>query len=179
MQVRFPTLSAKSHATVVWSLVRLGVQPPAFWIEDFMKYALPALGQAPGNTDGLAFSNIAWALSNWRATPSSSWLASFTSAATRVLPRLTPHSSAVLATGLTDLGARPAVPWVSLMLESFHSAAFGSGAESRSSQAPSQYSAHPRRGSVGDRESGERGSEEEEDSSEQIQRSGKKSIRLV
>ncbi|MEW5305058.1 MAG: hypothetical protein WDW36_007622 [Sanguina aurantia] len=171
-QVRFPTLSAKSHATVSWALVRLGVQPPAFWVEDFMKYALPALGRPPGDTDGLAFSNTAWALSNWRVAPPHAWLARFTSAAARVLPRLTPHSSAVLATGLADLGARPAAPWVSLMLESFHRAAVGSRAGPRPLQPPPQHSAHPGRGPVVDRESGARGSEEQEDSSQQVRRSG-------
>ncbi|MEW5310094.1 MAG: hypothetical protein WDW38_001924 [Sanguina aurantia] len=164
--------SAKSHATVSWALVRLGVQPPAFWVEDFMKYALPALGRPPGDTDGLAFSNTAWALSNWRVAPPHAWLARFTSAAARVLPRLTPHSSAVLATGLADLGARPAAPWVSLMLESFHRAAVGSRAGPRPLQPPPQHSAHPGRGPVVDRESGARGSEEQEDSSQQVRRSG-------
>lgn len=164
-QVRFPTFSAKSHATVAWSLVCLGVQPPAFWIEDFTLHALPPLGRPPGNSDSLAFSNIAWALSNWRSTPSPFWLASFTSAAARVLPRQTAHSTAVLVTGLADLGATPSVPWVSLMLESFHSAAFGSEHDQDTSgESNVQRRARPADAGQGYREG---------DSDEPVRRTGK------
>lgn len=68
---------------------------------------LPHVSAAPQSALGLPFANLAWALSNWQASPSPAWLAQFVGAAARHLPVMRPRSLAVLVLGLADLGYQP------------------------------------------------------------------------
>ncbi len=55
----------------------------------------------------MCFSNIIWALANWRAAPGDIWLSHFTHCSTRTLPRLGTDEVAALMQGLSDLEYKP------------------------------------------------------------------------